>query len=246
MKQFRSAISVLCLLFAASTQNVSAQNTAYKCSDANIKFTPDAAPVGSTYDTYVWKLDGDTLVNGTNGVVIDGTTGALSIPGTSTLLNTAANTATTKTITLQVSQSGEGCLSTEVEYEVIILPQPSVAIDNSSLTNYCADNPTGTSLVANTTAITGLPNDVTMTFAWTADGSSVGAGTITGPASGVWTSELGYTSPSNTTAVEYAVTTSYVLPGGATLIGSCSSDESTVNVQSYATPSAPSISVGGY
>lgn len=246
MKQFRLAISALCLLFLAGTQEVSAQSTAYKCSSANIKFTPGTAPAGSTYNTYLWKLDGTTLVDGTNGVVIDATTGELRIPGTSSLLNTTANTATTKTITLQVSQSGEGCLSTEVEYEVVILPTPAVAIDNGAITNYCADNPTATSLTANTTAITGLPANVGMTFEWTAGGSSVGTGTITGPNTGAWTSVLDYTSPSTTTPVEYEVVASYILPGGASLVGSCSSTPANATVQSYATPSTPAISVGGY
>lgn len=241
MKQIQFAIASLSALLLANAAPLFAQNTAYMCSQANIKFE---VGVSGDYDSYVWTLDGDTLVAG-SGVTFEDGGRVLKIGSTSNLLQATSNTASTKTIGLQVAKTGDGCYSTLEEYTVHVLPKPEVTI--ATVTNYCADAPNAAAeLVATTTTISGLPTDVTANvFEWN-NGTALGGGTVTSPSAGTWESVLTYTSPSNTTPVDYTVTVDYSLPGGASLIGDCSSDAATATVESYATPTAPSIVVGGF
>ncbi len=241
MKQIKLTLAICCALLLGGVATSFAQGTAYMCSQAGIKFT---IPASGDYDLVEWSLGSDVLVNGTNGVTIEDGGLTLKIGTGSTLFELASVTAAeSKTVHVKVAKDGEGCYSDLQDYTVNILPKPEVAI-TSTITNYCMDNPTGSTITALTTAFTNLPADVTVNqFAWD-NGTALGGGTVTSPAAGQWQSVLDYTSPNNTTPVTYSVTVAYSLPGGATLIGGCStSDAATIGVQSYPVPAAPSITV---
>jgi hypothetical protein len=242
MKQTKLSLAILCTLLVTSISNSFAQGVAYMCNQAGIKFSIPAN--ASAYDQAQWFLGSTQLVNGTNGVTISSDQLTLSISNSSTLFQLATATAAeTKTVSVKVAKTVEGCYSELQNYTVNVLPKPVVTM--GSVTNYCADNPSNSAtLTVNTNVLTNLPTGVTANkFVWNQDGNTIGEGTITSPAAGQWKSELTYTSPANTTALNYSVTTTYNLPANATLIGGCVSEAATATVQSYAAPAAPGITV---
>jgi len=246
MKQIKLTLAIFSALLLGGISTSFAQQTAYMCSDVNIMFSAQPGSVASPI--YVWTItDGtstDTIDAGDPGIAFENSGGTLKVTGASSDLFVNASTTAFREVTINVAiaEGEEGCYSPAGTYTVNILPKPAVTL--SDVTNYCADNPnSGATLTATTNTLT-LPSGVAANgFAWTLDGTAVtsGAGSATSTGEGQWQSVLTYTSPSNTTTVQYGVTVAYTLPEGYTLIGGCTSDAATADVTSYATPSAPSL-----
>lgn len=247
MKQIKLTLAIFSALLLGGVATSFAQQTAYMCSDVNIMFS--ATPGSVSSPIYVWSItDGtttDTIDAGDPGIAFENGGGTLKVTGASSDLFVNSSTTAFREVTINVAiaEGEEGCYSPAGAYTVNILPKPAVTL--SDVTNYCADNPnSGATLTATTTGTLTLPSGVAADgFAWTLDGAAVssGVGAATSPEAGQWQSVLTYTSPSNTTTVQYGVTVAYTLPEGYTLIGGCTSDAATADVTSYATPSAPSL-----
>jgi len=245
MKQTKLTLALCSALLMGGAATSFAQQTAYMCSDANIMFSAQAGSLNSP--VYVWTItDGgstDTLNSGAPGITFENSGATLKVSGDGSDLfaNNSETEFKSVTVNVYIAENGEGCYSEDAgTYTVYILPKPQVTM--SDVVNYCENDPTQATLTATTNVLT-LPAGVTANeFAWTLDGSPIAGGTVSVvTADQQWKSELTYTSPNNTNAVAYAANVTYNLPGGASLIGSCTSDDATATVQSYPVPEAPTL-----